>query len=112
MIEPRAGYLQRCRFATGARGGLPGVVAAGRIILAHGFAPGGSFDATLAVLTIHHWTELDRGLRELRRVTRDRIVIVTWDPAARADLGYRLVVARSGRSMRLSSETRRTRTET
>jgi SAM-dependent methyltransferase len=180
----------------------------------------GSFDATLAVLTIHHWTDLDGGLRELRRVTRDRAVIVTWDPAARdafwltahylpevlqfdvgrfpsldvfaryftdvdvqplliphdcddgflgafwrrpeaylipavrramsgfaqlpagavdaglqrladdlhsgrwsarfaalqttenADLGYRLVVARSGRSMRPSSETRRTRTET
>jgi SAM-dependent methyltransferase len=43
----------------------------------------GSFDATLAVLTIHHWTDLDGGLRELRRVTRDRAVIVTWDPAAR-----------------------------
>ena len=43
----------------------------------------GAFDATLAVLTIHHWRDLDRGLRELRRVTRERSVVVTWDPAAR-----------------------------
>ena len=28
------------------------------------------FDAALAVLTIHHWTDLARGLAELRRVTR------------------------------------------
>src|SRR3954447_11610479 len=33
-----------------------------------------SFDATLAVLTVHHWTDPVRGLRELRRVARDRVV--------------------------------------
>jgi SAM-dependent methyltransferase len=41
------------------------------------------FDAALAVLTLHHWDDLDAGLAELCRVTRDRVVIVTWDPAAR-----------------------------
>jgi len=44
--------------------------------------PARSFDASLAVLTIHHWPELGRGLRELRRVTRGRVVILTHDPAA------------------------------
>jgi SAM-dependent methyltransferase len=34
-----------------------------------------SFDAALAVNTVHHWTDLNRGLRELRRVARQRIVI-------------------------------------
>ena len=39
-----------------------------------------SFDAALAILTIHHWSDCDRGLAEMRRVARDRVVIVTWDP--------------------------------
>ncbi len=42
----------------------------------------GSFAAALAVLTIHHWPDRARGLDELRRVTRGRMVIVTWDPDA------------------------------
>jgi SAM-dependent methyltransferase len=40
-----------------------------------------SFSAAMAVLTIHHWTNRTLGLRELDRVSRDRIVILTWDPA-------------------------------
>ena len=39
-----------------------------------------SFDAAMAVLTIHHWTDPEQGLREMRRVARDRLVLVTWDP--------------------------------
>jgi len=39
-----------------------------------------SFDAALAILTVHHWTDLERGVGELRRVARGRIVILTWDP--------------------------------
>ncbi len=39
-----------------------------------------AFDATLAILTIHHWSRRDRGLAEMRRVSRDRVVIFTWDP--------------------------------
>jgi SAM-dependent methyltransferase len=38
-----------------------------------------SFDAALAILTIHHWLDWPAGLREMWRVTRDRIVILTWD---------------------------------
>lgn len=40
-----------------------------------------SVDAALAVLTIHHWTDLDAGLAELLRVARRRVVILTWDQA-------------------------------
>jgi SAM-dependent methyltransferase len=45
----------------------------------------GSFDAALAVMTVHHWDDLDRGLAELARVARDRIVILTWDPGVAAE---------------------------
>ncbi len=41
-----------------------------------------SFDASLAVLTIHHWRDLPGGLAEMRRVARRRVVILTWDAAA------------------------------
>jgi SAM-dependent methyltransferase len=41
--------------------------------------PDGSFDVALAVLTIHHWPDLQAGLAELRRAAR-RQVIVTFDP--------------------------------
>jgi SAM-dependent methyltransferase len=40
-----------------------------------------AFDAALAVLTVHHWPDRPRGLAELRRVARQRVVILTWDPA-------------------------------
>jgi SAM-dependent methyltransferase len=39
----------------------------------------GSVDAALAVLTVHHWTDVEAGIAELRRVARKRIVILTWD---------------------------------
>jgi SAM-dependent methyltransferase len=40
----------------------------------------GAFDASLAILTIHHWPRGGRGLGELRRVARQRVVILTFDP--------------------------------
>lgn len=39
----------------------------------------GAFDAALAVLTVHHWSDPARGFAELRRVAR-RQIVVTWDP--------------------------------
>jgi|SRR5438874_2203861 len=45
----------------------------------------GAFAAALAVLTVHHWPARARALGELRRVARERAVIVTWDPGARYD---------------------------
>ncbi|MBI2167952.1 MAG: class I SAM-dependent methyltransferase [Actinobacteria bacterium] len=38
-----------------------------------------AFDAALAVLTIHHWSELDAGLAELQRVAQ-RQVILLFEP--------------------------------
>ncbi|MFF7189592.1 class I SAM-dependent methyltransferase [Streptomyces sp. NPDC008222] len=38
-----------------------------------------SADAAMAVLTVHHWNDLEAGIRELRRIARQRIVIFTWD---------------------------------
>lgn len=38
------------------------------------------FDASMAVLTVHHWSDARRGLREMRRVTHDKIVVLTFDP--------------------------------
>jgi SAM-dependent methyltransferase len=40
-----------------------------------------SFDAAMAVLTMHHWSDWHRGLEELRRVARRRVVILTFEPA-------------------------------
>jgi SAM-dependent methyltransferase len=45
----------------------------------------GTFDVAMAVLTVHHWEDLDRGLAELRRVSR-RQVLFTWDPDHRPQL--------------------------
>ncbi len=38
-----------------------------------------SFDAAMAILTVHHWTDAELGLRELRRVARGPVVILTYD---------------------------------
>ena len=39
-----------------------------------------SFDAAMAVFTVHQWPDLRAGLREVRRVTRGPIVIMAGDP--------------------------------
>jgi SAM-dependent methyltransferase len=45
--------------------------------------PDKSFDASMAILTIHHWPDKEAGLREMRRVTRGPIVLLTFDPSHR-----------------------------
>jgi SAM-dependent methyltransferase len=41
----------------------------------------GAVDAAMAVLTLHHWDDArERGVREMRRVARGPVVIVTYDP--------------------------------
>jgi SAM-dependent methyltransferase len=42
-----------------------------------------SFDASMAILTVHHWPDKGAGLREIRRVTRGRVVLLTFDPSSR-----------------------------
>ncbi len=41
-----------------------------------------SFDAAMATVTLHQWNDLERGLRELRRVSRGPVVILTFDGEA------------------------------
>ncbi len=41
------------------------------------------FDAAMAILTVHHWPDKAAGLREVRRVTRGPIVLLTFDPSQR-----------------------------
>ncbi len=43
--------------------------------------PDGAFDAALAVLTIHHWSDVEAGVAELHRVA-GRIVVFTFDADA------------------------------
>jgi SAM-dependent methyltransferase len=38
-----------------------------------------SADAVMALLTVHHWTDLEAGIGELLRIARKRVVIFTWD---------------------------------
>jgi SAM-dependent methyltransferase len=36
-------------------------------------------DACIALLTVHHWSDVDAGVAEMIRVARRRVVILTWD---------------------------------
>lgn len=44
-----------------------------------------SFDAAMAILTIHHWTDKPLGLAEMCRVSRGPVVLLTFDPAHRGN---------------------------
>lgn len=39
----------------------------------------GAFAAAMATNTVHQWTDLERGLSELRRVSRGPVVVLTFD---------------------------------
>lgn len=41
-----------------------------------------AFDAAMAMVTVHQWADWRAGVRELRRVARGPVVILTFDPAA------------------------------
>jgi SAM-dependent methyltransferase len=43
-----------------------------------------SADAVMAVLTMHHWSDKQAGIREAIRVARRRVVLVTVDPEVEA----------------------------
>jgi SAM-dependent methyltransferase len=43
-----------------------------------------SFDAAMASLTVHHWSDKAKGLAEMRRVSRGAVVLFTFDPAYRS----------------------------
>lgn len=43
--------------------------------------PDGAFDASMSTFSVHQWKNLAAGLREMRRVTRGPVVIMTCEPA-------------------------------
>jgi len=45
-----------------------------------------SVDATMGVFTMQHWDDVDRGLAEVLRVTRDRVVLLTLDLDVTAEM--------------------------
>lgn len=36
------------------------------------------FDISMAILTIHHWSDIESGLKEMARVSRNRLILFTW----------------------------------
>ncbi len=46
--------------------------------------PDKSFDVVMVLLSLHHWKDWQRGMREVRRVARHRVVIFTYDPTCAA----------------------------
>ncbi|MBB2147866.1 class I SAM-dependent methyltransferase [Pedobacter gandavensis] len=44
-----------------------------------------AFEASMAMITIHHWQNLEKGITELRRVTAGPVVILTLDPKLMRD---------------------------
>ena len=44
---------------------------------------GNSFEVSTAILTVHHWPDKEAGLKEMRRVTHGRVVLLTFDPSQR-----------------------------
>jgi SAM-dependent methyltransferase len=43
-----------------------------------------SVDAAMAILSAHHWANLEAGFREMARVARKRAVLLTWIPGSAA----------------------------
>lgn len=61
-----------------------------------------SMDASMALVTVHQWPDLQKGLSELCRVTRDRILVLTFDGDALnrfwlADYAPELIAVEHGR---------------
>jgi len=42
--------------------------------------PDGAFDAAMTTFSVHHWSDPAAGLRELRRVMRGPVAVLTCDP--------------------------------
>lgn len=71
----------------------------------------GAFDAVMATITVHQWSDVERGLSEMRRVATGPVVILTFDGDALdrfwlADYVPELMVAERGRYPAISRLTR------
>lgn len=38
----------------------------------------GAFDVAMAILSLHHWSDIEAGLREAVRIAKHRVVLLTW----------------------------------
>jgi SAM-dependent methyltransferase len=45
-----------------------------------------SFDAAMALITVHHWNDARAGLAEMARVARDRVLVLTFTPTPPTEL--------------------------
>lgn len=48
-----------------------------------------SFDAAMAIITVHHWSDPAKGLAEMVRVARRRVVVLSFDPPPAEELWLR-----------------------
>jgi SAM-dependent methyltransferase len=48
-----------------------------------------SFDAAMALITVHHWADVAAGLAEMRRVARGPLLVLSFDPALLRGLWFR-----------------------
>jgi hypothetical protein len=39
-----------------------------------------AFDAAMAIVTVHQWSDVGAGLAEMRRISSERVVVLTFDP--------------------------------
>jgi len=72
-VEPSELMLSRRR---------PGSAPAVRAVAEQLPFPAQSFDAAIAIFTVHHWSDHRAGLAEVRRVAAGPIVVLTWDSDA------------------------------
>jgi SAM-dependent methyltransferase len=57
----------------------PGSASAVQAVAEHLPIRSNAVDAALAVLTVHHWSDLEQGVAEMLRIARKRVVVLTWD---------------------------------
>ena len=48
-----------------------------------------SFDAAMAIVTVHHWSDMRVGLAEMVRVARQRVIVLTFTPVPPEELWMR-----------------------
>jgi ubiquinone/menaquinone biosynthesis C-methylase UbiE len=61
-----------------------------------------SFDAAMAMVTVHHWPDMDKGLKELRRVAKRQVVVMTFDTDQLDNFDFlKLILKRQTNSIRL-----------
>jgi SAM-dependent methyltransferase len=78
--EPKDRYVLAVEPSAGMRAQRPPDLAPAIIASAEALPlDGDAFDAAMAIITLHHWRDPAAGLRELRRVARGPVVVLTFD---------------------------------